>query len=117
MQFDNILSGAAPNPESVSAAAPRDRAAGSASRGAGRGAAVPQQKIFGILYKYLQVVQFLYLGDVTVPQHRLQAVLSTAQDLQIHQLRLIRLFPICSNGRFLEALYKCLLFLSVEVKV
>ena len=62
-------------------------------------------------------MQFLYLGDVTVPQHRLQAVLAAAQDLQIHQLRLIiRLFPICSNGRFLEALYKCLLFLSVEVK-
>ena len=62
-------------------------------------------------------MQFLYLGDVTVPQHRLQAVLAAAQDLQIHQLRLIRLFPICSNGRFLETLYKCLLFLSVEVKV
>ena len=49
LQFDNILSGAAPNPESVSAAAPRDRAAGSASRGARRGAEVPHQKIFGIL--------------------------------------------------------------------
>ena len=35
------------------------------------------------------MVQFLYLGDVTVPQHRLQAVLAAAQDLQIHQLRLI----------------------------
>ena len=37
-------------------------------------------------------MQFLYLGDVTVPQHRLQAVLAAAQDLQIHQLRLVSNF-------------------------
>jgi len=41
----------------------------------------------GVLHEDLQyVLQFIYHGDVTVPQECMTSVLNTAQDLKVHQL-------------------------------
>jgi len=49
-----------------------------------------QQQILylrGVLHEDLMsILQFIYLGEVTVPQERLPGILQAAEDLKIHQL-------------------------------